>query len=503
MARAWQLAMLGQPIVTVDTPMYRSEGQPWLDFKIVDFLGYELRAWPVTALYALAPNDRVRVLAQFVIATVCWVYCIRQFGMLTPNRLATRLASLAVAVLALTVGVSGFDALLMSESLTMSLVALYVGALLSLAGGRGRLPTVVVALVAAALLALLRPVLVPLPAGIVLVAYLMWMRNGAERRARARASVVAVAAVAVAAMAYGWTYNVNIDKTWGHWVGSPGLNGRTLHQYYVAAYGTPFGPRIVEAMVDGGGPTCLRAELEASAATPSRDHLAEERKSCPQGQRWLSDHFVPTLVTHFATHPADARRYFRDALRDQSVLRADGQPSMPTVVPDPLTALYFSETPGLGDPLVLWSLVAVALVVFRRRQGAGADDDGAPTPSLLAGRSAIQLCIGFTALVAYAGLVGTALLSAIDASRVALPVTVLIRLVLIAVVVPAAVAITVRGKTGPITPRVPDTRPPRSTAPDSHPGISNGNDVPRRVPAGSPGPVDALREHGSGGNALD
>ena len=235
MGRAWQLAMLGQPIVTPDTPMYRYEGQPWLDFKIVDFLGYDLRAWPVTALYALAPNDRGRVLAQFVIATVCWVYCIRQFGMLTPNRLATRLASLAVAVLALTVGVSGFDALLMSESLTMSLVALYVGALLSLAGGRGRLPTVGVAFVAASLLALLRPVLVPLPAGIVLVAYLMWMRNGAERRARARASVVALAALAVAAMAYGWTYNVNIDKTWGHWVGSPGLNGRTLHQYYVAA----------------------------------------------------------------------------------------------------------------------------------------------------------------------------------------------------------------------------------------------------------------------------
>jgi len=87
--RLAQLAMLGNPVVTADTPMYRRPGQPWLDFGTSSLTGHSLRPWPVTVLYALAPNDTWRVLAQFLIATCCWSFCVWQFGRLISNRIAS------------------------------------------------------------------------------------------------------------------------------------------------------------------------------------------------------------------------------------------------------------------------------------------------------------------------------------------------------------------------------------------------------------------------------
>src|SRR5687768_2290332 len=62
MARCWQLLMLGPPVVSPDTEMYRSPGQRLFEFDLVTFSGEGgLRPWPVTLPYALVSTDEGRV----------------------------------------------------------------------------------------------------------------------------------------------------------------------------------------------------------------------------------------------------------------------------------------------------------------------------------------------------------------------------------------------------------------------------------------------------------
>lgn len=428
LARLWQLVMMGKAIVTPDTPMYRSAGQGWLDFTPVSFSGTDIRPWPVTLLYATVPTDRWRVLAQFAVATCSWAYCIFQFRHLARHRVLGPAGPLLVATLALTIGISGFDVVLLSESLALSLVAVYVGGILSLCLDRLRVATMVATLTAASMLGLLRPVLVPLIACVPLIPCLRWLREHRRGHVRPRLAAFGAATLVLAgmSMSYAWIYNVRADRTWGDWIGAPGLNGRTLTQYYLAAYHTPSGPELIRAMIDAGAPACLYHPSPVEGFTD--DHVAIDRERCPQGLPWLSRRFLPTLSGYLATHPGAARRYFGDALADASSLRTDGAPSLPTPVPGPVTSLFFADRAGAGDPLVLWSILALGAVVarwhrlrFRR-----------PV------RNEAAAILAATSVVAYLALLGTAILSASDASRVALPLTALLRLVLTAVIVRAA-----------------------------------------------------------------
>ena len=440
--RVVQLAMLGNPVVTADTPMYRRPGQGWLEFGTSSLAGNSLRPWPITVLYALAPNDTWRVIAQILIATCCWSFCIWQFGRLTANRFTSLGLGLIVAGFAGTAGVSGFDAALLSESFTVSMVALFVGGLLSVGSGRGRLPTMTATFVVASLLGVLRPVLIPLIVVAVLLAALGRLRQHG-RTGPALVPALVLAMLSVGTITYAWDYNTRIDRTWGAWMSVPGLNGRTLTQYYLAAYTTPSGPELIDAMVTAGAPACIR-QAPAPAPDPGGlpiDRVAVDRVACPEGQAWLSERYISTLVGHLARHPSAALAYFRDALDDASVVsvqNAVGEQSLPSPVPGPVERLFFTrrEVPVLG-PLFMWSAIAGVALAVRFRLGRRLD---APTSAFMDHR-ALGWPIGAALFAGYAALAGTALLSAADASRVALPVTVLLRLLLLAVVAWTTVAI--------------------------------------------------------------
>jgi hypothetical protein len=459
--RMAQLAMLGNPVVTADTPMYRRTDHAWLDFGTSSLAGHSLRPWPITVLYALAPTDTWRVVAQFLIATCCWSFCIWQFARLTSPRLESLGLGLAVAGLAGASGVAGFDAALLSESLTVSLVALFVGGLLSVGSGRGRLATMTATFVVASLLGILRPVMIPLIAVAVLLTGLALAAN----RGRTGPSLVpalVLAMLGVGTVAYAWNYNVQIDRTWGEWMGVPGLNGRTLTQYYLAAYTTPSGPELIDAMVAAGAPACIRQRLEPSPDDAPIDRVRVDRLACAEGQAWLSERYLSALAGHLARHPTAALRYFGDALGDASVVsvqNAVGEQSVPSLVPRPVERLFFTHREGSGlDPLLMWSAIAGAALGARASVGRRLD----VAPAAFMGPRAQGLPIGFALLAAGAGLAGTALLSAADASRVALPVTVLLRLLLLAVVawtVTSIVAV-LRSTTPPVTARrVPQPGP--------------------------------------------
>jgi hypothetical protein len=450
--RLAQLAMLGNPVVTADTPMYRRPHQGWLDFGTSSLAGHSLRPWPITVLYALAPSDTWRMIAQFLIATCCWSFCVWQFARLANNRMASLALGLTVASLAGASGVSGFDAALLSESFTVSMVALFVGGLLSVGSGRGRVPTMTATFVAASLLGILRPVLIPL----VVVAVLGAGLGLAKTRGRTGPALVpalVLAMLGVGTVAYAWSYNVQVDRTWGDWMGVPGLNGRTLTQYYLAAYTTPYGPKVIDAMLAAGAPACIRQRVEPGADDAPVDRVQVDRLGCPHGQEWLSERYLSTLGGHLARHPTAAITYFGEALDDASVVsvqNAVGEQSVPSLVPRPVERLFFTHREGAGlDPLLMWSaIVGAALAV---RSSVGRSLEVAPTAFM--GQRTLGWPIASALLAAAAALAATALLSAADASRVALPVTVLLRLVLLVVAAWTAAAIVATVRDAPATDR--------------------------------------------------
>lgn len=458
--RVVQLAMLGNPVVTADSPMYRRPHQAWLDFATSSLAGHSLRPWPITVLYALAPTDTGRVIVQLLIATGCWSFCIWQFARLVPHRVPSLGLGLTVAGLAGAAGVSGFDAALLSESVTVSLVALFVGGLLSVGSGRGRLPTMTTTFLAASLLGLLRPVLIPLVVAAILASGLA-LSAYRGRTGSALVPALVLAMLGVGTIAYAWSYNVQVDRMWGDWMGVPGLNGRTLTQYYLAAYTTPYGTKLVDAMVANGAPACIRQRLPPAPDDAAIDRVQVDRLDCPEGQAWLSERYLSSLARHLARHPTAAVTYFGQALDDASVVsvqNAVGEHSVPSFVPLPVERLFFTRRQGSGlDPLLMWTAIVGAALALRAAVGRRARS----VPGAFMGHAALGWPVGFAVLAGYAALAGTALLSAADASRVALPVTVLLRLLLLAVAAWVAVAVVTVEPPTPGGRRSPPTGPSR------------------------------------------
>src|SRR5664280_669936 len=133
------------------------------------------------------------------VATGCWTYCIYQVGAVSRQRTWALVSGGAAATLTLTGGVSSWDAVILSESLSLSMVALYLGGILSLSrGGRYGAPTAwLTASTAALLLVLIRPVLLPLIFVPGLVPLSAWVRSNRQRdrTVKRRASLIAVGAL--------------------------------------------------------------------------------------------------------------------------------------------------------------------------------------------------------------------------------------------------------------------------------------------------------------------
>jgi len=455
LARLWQVLLLGAPIVGPDSPMYRAPGQHWLEFApAVSYDGAALRPWPVTLLYALGASDEWRMLLQFGIATACWTYCIYQVGAVARRRTWALAGGVISAALALTAGVSSWDALILSESLSLSMVALYFGGILSLSrGGRFGAPRAwLAASVAALCLALIRPVLVLLIAVPALVPCWAWLRSRRRPRSPRRQAVstwVAVAALLVAAAGatYTWAYNVRSDKQWGDWMSVPGQNGRTIQQYYVTTHNTRFGPNVVTALNGHGAPPCLAESYHPNDTIQT--FLGQALDHCREGLKWVSNNYVVDLTGVLVSHPVLAEQYFSSALQEQAQQRPDGIPSLPTPVPGFVANLFFTDGPSFPNPLIAWSVVAVGLLLLwlwrrpRSRPPVNATvTERRTTGTAVRGPAVgqadpayLRLVVGATVAAGYAGLVGTALLSPVDIDRVGLPATTLLRLGLLVAIV--------------------------------------------------------------------
>lgn len=404
LGRLWQLAMLGPPRLTPDTNGYRLPTQTgWFEFDLVSFSGHSTRPWPLTVLYGIGPNDASRVLLQFAVATAAWGLLLLAIG--TRTRWHGGAAAVTMA-LALSPGVSNWDAVLLGESiLTSATAAAVAGVLLVLRGHR--VSGLGLAAGAAAFLVICRPVFAPLALLLALVAVIPLAR---ERRARFVA--VSVAAVMVLTVAYAAAYNAEIDRQWGRDAGAPHLNGRTVQQFAILAHFEQ-GPMLIGRMIRDGAPECL--ETTPETRLPAWEMWHAQLVDCPDGLRWVSDNFTGWLVRYLATHPNDARDYFRLATAGVSHERMDGTGSLPSPVPPAVSHVLFGDESH--DAIAALGIVTAAVLVYRRRFPRW------PVSGLVAA--------GVVALA------GTALFSALDIARVGFSAAVLVRLGLLLCVLDA------------------------------------------------------------------
>ena len=419
LARAWQLVMMGPVIESADSPMYRTPGAGWFDFGSTSWDGSSLRPWPSTLLYALLPTDRARVLAQFALSTLAWACLLHQIGRLRVRPLLATAAASVVAVLALTPSVSSFDVIIGAEPGSFALIAAFSAAVLQAIRTGPRVGSVAVMLLTAWAESLVRPVLgVMLLVPLLLVAQ-AWRAGRRDRPARDRAGgllsaaapLVVLVLVAVAGLNV-LAYNATADKEWGFWRGTPGLEGRTIQQWGVLAEYSPIFPDLLADFVaDDGAPTCLLTDAKQVA----QPVVAGQPDPCPDGRAWVSSEFLGALTGEFAQDPLAARRYLRDALADASTLRVDGLPSLPTLVPDPVTGLYFATGKNV-DVFALWTLLGLVALAGARWRGY---------------RRMLPAAVWLTLAAAYIGLLGTAFLSPSEVGRVGLPATLLARVFLV------------------------------------------------------------------------
>lgn len=421
-ARAWQLAMIGRPVLTPDTDGYRAPGAGWLSLAQTSFAGHRTRPWPVTILYALGGSDEARVLLQFAVATVAWAALLAVIATGPLPRWARIASAVAITTFALSPGVAAWDVVLLAESASTSLTALVlVGLLLVVRPGRF-VAGLAVLTPALGLLVVVRPVFVPF-ALLVAAAVLWWGRlMGALRFAG-----IAAATLAVATLYTVW-YNGNVDLAWGRDAGQLGLRARTVQQYAILAY-SPSGPEFTTAAAaTGDASSCIRADPPEEPS--AWDWWHARLVDCPDGITWISDHFPRWFAEYLVRHPAAARRYLREATAESAVQRVDGLTQLPSPVPEPLTEFFFSTTRGV-DPIVGWTTLAAGLaaaVVTRRRH----------RRTLRQARSRVAALV--VALVgAVLAVVATAFASALDLSRVGLSATVLWRLAVVLLVVQLAV----------------------------------------------------------------
>lgn len=238
----------------------------------------------------------------------------------------------------------------------------------------------------------------------ILLAAIVVLHGPKARRARTGSALVAAALLLVTAHAY--AANVEIDRYWGREIGEPDLQARTVQQFSILAWST-HGDELIDRMIDDGAPAYLAPPLERT--TGAWEWWQAKRVDCRDGLEWVGDHFTGWMVRHLATHPGDARDYFRSALASASHERSDGAASLPSPMMPLVSSLIFGN--DAATTLVALALVALGFGAVRRTWPAW------PLVGLVAA--------GVVALLV------TGLLSALDVARVGLSAAVLVRLDLI------------------------------------------------------------------------
>jgi len=98
----------------------------------LSFVGHSMRGWTVPLLYAISHNGTELVVVQCVIASICWAALAWQVAIGCYHRWVGYSVGAGVLVLGLTEQIAGWNSILGSESLSISLAAAVIAASIAL-----------------------------------------------------------------------------------------------------------------------------------------------------------------------------------------------------------------------------------------------------------------------------------------------------------------------------------------------------------------------------------
>jgi hypothetical protein len=273
-------------LATVHAPVIFPDSNGYNAFSLT---GNARRPWTVPLLWNLLPSYGLREAAQVALGVVGWSAFALSLGSLIAHTWVRRLAMIAVLLLGLMPQVTGWDATMLSESLSTSLFVLTVALLLQLV--RGQSARLLIACLAVGTLwvfARQANVLLYVPAVPLLVAFAFW------RLPRRRASWVSATLVVVALWsAYVITRPAARAPARG--------NAATIVSDRVARNPSAF--RFFEArgMPDGGLVRVAGAAL-AEGRVQSYDADLKRLRGDPVFIRWIDRHFDGTYLGYLIRH---------------------------------------------------------------------------------------------------------------------------------------------------------------------------------------------------------
>jgi hypothetical protein len=249
----------------------------------IDFFGHATRLWTVPLLYRLLHYDSLRAIAQTTIGVLSWSSLAFAFAITLRHPIVARLGTVAIVLLGLCVQITVWDDILLSESLTISLVALLVACVLML---RQRVTNAMIAasLAAAVLWTFARQVNVALFIGVAL-GLILWILTRARRWWPV--------AVAVAVIGAWGGYSVSNQKGYVNQNASDILVHRILQEQDGAAFFAEAGMPAVDSLVRD-------AEKWRQTGTGAKVSPALRN---PAWVRWADRHWTTTYIRWLFHHP--------------------------------------------------------------------------------------------------------------------------------------------------------------------------------------------------------
>lgn len=372
-----------------DTPQYFN----------IDFIGHAERLWTVPLFFNLFPSDASRVVGMALLGAVSWGALAVSMAAWVRNPIVARLGALLIALLGLSHQVTQWDAFMYSESVTMSLTALLIAALLE-ARRRPSYVTVIAALTVTMLWiftkhqnALFFLLLAPF------VLAWLWLRAPRALAAVTTSGIVVFGGWALLALnGNDWVRRVNtLSIIHARIVPDPGSRA------YFTSRGMPMTRQLlIEARCSRTASGALQCLGTKDAGSTARLFFHDRTLN-----EWIDEKWTRTYLTFLASHPGYT---LREPLAEApDVLSTDFNLTQSrAVLPPPLQDLVFSRTPG--DLPFLLLVVGTLLLLARPRSRSG------PPYGILLIGAALTLY-----LITFLGGVG-------DTTRVQLPVAVTLRI---------------------------------------------------------------------------
>lgn len=335
----------------------------------LDFAGGAARLWTVPLLFRVLPGDGWRVAAELVIGILCWGALAVATARACLRPVVGACGAAAVLLLALTVQVTQWDLILLSESLALSLTAL--GTALALFAAEKRpSPALVAALLGVVLLWTFTRHINALALGVtfpLVAAALLW------RLPRSQALLL----VAVLGVVAAW--GLLAIRRSAPWVGNSKqlLVERLLQDpgatRYFADRGLPITPE-------------LRREVRLRSRLGDFPHLRKSVVDDPRFVRWIDEEWRPAYASYLLKNaPQTVTEPLAKAPRELTTNPAYSKPRavLPGAVQDPLwnrnrhplgllvfagaaAALWLvslSRGPPRAAELVPWALIGLGIVL--------------------------------------------------------------------------------------------------------------------------------------------